>query len=79
MSHRQTLDRALQEAGVPPEHYWIEAVHEPTPTPPDFVYLRTLPGGRWETGVFERGVHEPVATHPTEAAACAHLRTLLGV
>ncbi|WP_228044752.1 hypothetical protein [Streptomyces ferrugineus] len=64
---------------MPSEHYWIEGVHEPTPTPPDFVYLRARPDGGWETGVFERGTYEPAAEHPTEAAACAHLRTLLGV
>ncbi|MFD8973528.1 MULTISPECIES: hypothetical protein [Streptomyces] len=85
MTDRHALERALREAGVPAAYYWIEGVHEPAPTPPDFVYLRTRPGGAgggtapWETGVYERGVHEPVATHDTEAEACAHLRTLLGV
>ncbi|MFE4618404.1 hypothetical protein ACFRJ7_20120 [Streptomyces sp. NPDC056747] len=85
MTDRHALERALREAGVPAAYYWIEGVHEPAPTPPDFVYLRKRPGGAgggtapWETGVYERGVHEPVATHDTEAEACAHLRTLLGV
>lgn len=113
MTDRHALERALREAGVPDAYYWIEGVHEPTPTPPDFVYLRTRPGGpvdgpvdgpargpsggptdgategaadgpaeggtTWETGVYERGAHEPVATHDSEAGACAHLRTLLGV
>ncbi|WP_405858880.1 hypothetical protein OG361_31380 [Streptomyces sp. NBC_00090] len=101
MTDRHTLERALREAGVPEAYYWIEGVHEPTPTPPDFVYLRTRPGGpadrpvggptggaaggateggtTWETGVYERGAHEPVATHDSEAGACDHLRTLLGV
>ncbi|MEV6950437.1 hypothetical protein [Streptomyces sp. NPDC051183] len=78
MSHRQELERALREAGVPAGHYWIEGVHEPAPTPTDFVYLRARPDGSWETGVFERGAYEPVAGHTTEAGACAHLRTLLG-
>ncbi|WP_254705738.1 hypothetical protein [Streptomyces vilmorinianum] len=78
VTDRQNLARALQEAGVPAEHYWIEGAHEPAPTPPDFVYLRSLEGGRWEVGVYERGAYEPVATHATEAAACAHLRTLIG-
>ncbi|MBW5480996.1 hypothetical protein GPJ59_03590 [Streptomyces bambusae] len=74
------LERALREAGVPAEHYWIEGVHEPAPTPPDFAYLRARPGGGgWETGVFEQGAYEPVAAHDTEAGACAHLRSLLGV
>ncbi|MEV4430534.1 hypothetical protein ACN9M0_28945 [Streptomyces sp. R-07] len=88
MTDRRTLARALREAGVPAAYYWIEGVHEPAPTPPDFVYLRTRPGaggggeggvGGWETGVYERGAYEPVATHATEAEACAHLRSLLGV
>ncbi|MFE0701301.1 hypothetical protein [Streptomyces sp. NPDC058872] len=78
MSDRRALERALREAGVPATHYRIEGVHEPAPTPTDFVYLRTGHGG-WETGVYERGAYEPIAVHPTEAAACAHLRALLGV
>ncbi|MFD3724048.1 hypothetical protein [Streptomyces sp. NPDC058671] len=79
MTDRRALERALREAGVPDAYYWIEGVHEPAPTPPDFVYLRTGPDGDgWETGVYERGGYEPVATHPTEAAACVHLRGLLG-
>ncbi|MFC5805003.1 hypothetical protein [Streptomyces formicae] len=80
MRDRQSLERVLREAGVPDEHYWIEGVHEPAPTPPDFVYLRARPGGDgWETGVYERGTYEPVADHATEAGACAHFRALLGV
>lgn len=78
MTDRQALERALRETGVPAAYYWIEGVHEPTPTPPDFVYLRRATEG-WETGVYERGTYEPVATHTTEADACAHLRGLLGV
>lgn len=79
MSDRHILDRALRAAGVPGGHYWIEGVHEPAPTPPDFVYLRARPEGGWVTGVYERGAYEPVAEHATEAGACAHLRVLLGV
>ncbi|MEU9298790.1 hypothetical protein [Streptomyces sp. NPDC048266] len=79
MTDRRALDQALREAGAPEAYYWIEGVHEPAPTPPDFVYLRTDPaGGGWEIGVYERGAYEPVATHATEAEACAHLRSLLG-
>ncbi|MGW6871944.1 hypothetical protein ACWGVR_23180 [Streptomyces xanthophaeus] len=78
MTERDLLERALREAGVPAGHYWIEGVHEPAPRPADFVYLRARPGGGWETGIYERGAHEPVAEHATEAGACAHLRTLLG-
>ncbi|MEU8520027.1 hypothetical protein [Streptomyces sp. NBC_01216] len=76
--NRLTLARVLREAGVPGDHYRIEDAHEPVPPPPDFVYLRREPGGAgWETGVYERGTHHAVATHATEAEACAHLRTLL--
>ncbi|MFJ3901591.1 hypothetical protein [Streptomyces sp. NPDC090025] len=74
---RELLAAALREAGVPDEQYWIEGVHEPAPTPPDFVYLRRAPDGTgWETGVYERGAHHPAGTDPTEAAACARLRGL---
>ncbi|MFK0258989.1 hypothetical protein [Streptomyces sp. NPDC090445] len=77
MSERRRLERALREAGVPAGYYWIEGVHEPAPTPPDFLFLRARPEGGWETGVYERGVFEPVAAHATEGEACAHLRRLL--
>ncbi|MFF3314226.1 hypothetical protein ACFYV5_01780 [Streptomyces sp. NPDC003035] len=78
MERRAALARALREAGVPGDHYWIEGIHEPAPTPPDFVCLRSLKDGDgWETGVYERGVYEPVATHATEADACEGFRTLI--
>ncbi|MEU8542122.1 hypothetical protein AB0C52_19390 [Streptomyces sp. NPDC048717] len=77
MSGRRELARALREAGVPGGHYWIEGVHEPAPTPPDFVYLRSAPDGSgWETGVYERGAYHPVGRYADEAAACAGFRTL---
>ncbi|MDT9692548.1 hypothetical protein Q5762_30310 [Streptomyces sp. P9(2023)] len=75
--NRAALARALRDAGVPGDQFWIEGVHEPAPTPPDFLYLRSVPDGRWEVGVYERGAYEPVATHATEADACAHFRTLV--
>ncbi|MGW6140579.1 hypothetical protein ACWFRM_32665 [Streptomyces sp. NPDC055144] len=74
---RNALERALRQAAVPPTHYWIEGVHEPSPTPTDFLYVREDPGGGWETGAYERGTHETIARHPTEDAACAHLWQLL--
>ncbi|MGW6354498.1 hypothetical protein ACWFR5_04650 [Streptomyces sp. NPDC055092] len=74
---RHALERALRQADVPPTHYWIEGVHEPSPTPTDFLYVREDPGGGWETGAYERGTHETIARHPTEEAACAHLWQLL--
>ncbi|MFH8487104.1 hypothetical protein [Streptomyces longisporoflavus] len=71
------LPAALREAGVADGYFWIEGVHEPVPTPPDFVYLRrTGDGAAWETGTFERGEHHPLARHADEGEACAHLLRL---
>ncbi|MEU5899621.1 hypothetical protein [Streptomyces venezuelae] len=69
---------ALRAAGVADGYYWIDGVHEPSPTPPDFVYLRRDGGGageagEWEVGTYERGTHQPLARYGDEAAACAHL------
>ncbi|MFJ2441406.1 MULTISPECIES: hypothetical protein [unclassified Streptomyces] len=74
---RRTLRTALRAAGVPDGCYRVEGVHEPVPTPPDFLFLRQGPDGVWETGVYERGVYETVTRHPDEQAACAHLLRLL--
>lgn len=72
------LPAALTEAGVADGYYWIEGVHEPVPTPPDFVYLRrTGDGEAWETGTYERGTHHPLARHADEGEACEHLLRLL--
>ncbi|MEV0322907.1 hypothetical protein ACIBKX_15260 [Streptomyces sp. NPDC050658] len=72
------LPAALRAAGVADGYYWIEGVHEPVPTPPDFVYLRrTAGGGAWETGTYERGTYAPLARYTDEAAACAALLRLL--
>ncbi|MFC9499942.1 hypothetical protein [Streptomyces sp. NPDC056982] len=51
---RHALEHALRQAAVPPTHYWIEGVHEPSPTPTDFLYVREDPGGGWERGVRAR-------------------------
>ncbi|WP_426500553.1 hypothetical protein [Streptomyces sp. D54] len=74
---RRALRAALVEARTPGGYYWIEGVHEPVPTPPDFLFVRRAGDGGWETGAFERGTHEVLARHPDEAAACAHLLSLL--
>lgn len=74
---RRALNAALVEARIPGDYYRIEGVHEPAPTPPDFLFLRRAADGGWETGAFERGAYEVVARHPDEAAACAHLLSLL--
>ncbi|MBT2396713.1 hypothetical protein [Streptomyces sp. ISL-100] len=77
---RHELRAALSAAGVPDDYFRIEAVHEPAPTPPDFLYLRKCgqeEGGAWETGAYERGVYETVTRHASEAEACAQLLRLL--
>ncbi|MFD7667868.1 hypothetical protein [Streptomyces sp. NPDC059788] len=74
---RRALRAALVAAGAADGHYRIEGVHEPAPTPPDFLFLRQAPDGTWETGAYERGAHHVIGHHPTEATACAHLFRLL--
>lgn len=74
---RRALHTALVEARIPGGYYRIEGVHEPVPTPPDFLFVRRGADGGWETGAFERGTYEVVARHPDESAACAHLLGLL--
>lgn len=74
---RRELRAALEAAGVAEGYYRIEGVHEPAPTPPDFLFLRQAPDGAWETGAYERGRYEVIARHPSETAACRHLLDLL--
>ncbi|MCX4734248.1 hypothetical protein ACIA74_27320 [Streptomyces sp. NPDC051658] len=74
---RRELYAALSRAGVADGYYRIEGVHEPVPTPTDFLFLRQAPDGVWETGAYERGTYEVIARHPSEQAACEHLLRLL--
>ncbi|MGW7053950.1 hypothetical protein [Streptomyces sp. NPDC054887] len=76
---RHELRAALGAAGVPDGCFRIEGVHEPVPTPPDFLWLRKSreADGAWETGVYERGVYETLSRHASEAGACTHLLRLL--
>ncbi|MER6600700.1 hypothetical protein ACWDBC_13195 [Streptomyces parvus] len=74
---RRALHAALVEARIPGGYYRIEGVHEPVPTPPDFLFVRRSGDTGWETGAFERGACEVIARHPDEATACAHLLSLL--
>ncbi|ATL32815.1 hypothetical protein [Streptomyces formicae] len=67
------LRAALRAAHVPDGYYWIEGVHEPAPTPTDFMYLRRIEDGAWEVGAYERGTCHPVARHDDETAACDDL------
>lgn len=69
---RADLLVALRKSGIPDGSFWIEATHEPTPLPTEFLFLR-WGGVRWETGVCERGNWDVVATFDTEAAACDHV------
>ncbi|EPH39572.1 hypothetical protein ABT390_05490 [Streptomyces aurantiacus] len=71
------LRAALRAAGVPDGYYWIEGVHEPAPTPPDFAYLRKDRDGAWETGTYERGQHHALGRDTDEAEGCARLLRLL--
>lgn len=74
---RRAVRAALIAAGVADGHYRIEGVHEPSPAPPDFLFLRQAPDGAWETGAYERGAYHVITRHPDEPAACAHLLRLL--
>ncbi|MFI1016629.1 hypothetical protein [Streptomyces sp. NPDC020965] len=74
---RHEVRAALRAAGVADGHYRVEGVHEPVPTPPDFLFLRRSSDGAWETGAYERGAYEVIARHTDEAGACAHLLRLL--
>ncbi|WNI20675.1 hypothetical protein [Streptomyces sp. ITFR-16] len=74
---RRELRAELSAAGVADGYYRIEGVHEPAPTPADFLFLRQSSDGAWETGAYERGAYEVIARHPSESAACAHLLRLL--
>ncbi|MER5281123.1 hypothetical protein ABT025_36085 [Streptomyces sp. NPDC002809] len=74
---RRELRTALSASGVADGYFRIEGVHEPAPTPTDFLFLRQASDGVWETGAYERGRYEVVARHPDESDACAHLFRLL--
>ncbi|MET9661377.1 hypothetical protein [Streptomyces sp. NPDC006510] len=74
---RRELYATLSRAGVPDGYYRIEGVHEPVPTPTDFLFLRQASDGVWETGAYERGTYEVIARHPSERTACGHLLSLL--
>ncbi|MCP3767676.1 hypothetical protein [Streptomyces sp. MAR25Y5] len=76
---RGTLHAVLRALGVRDGHYYIEGVHEPSPLPTDFLYLRRSRAApdMWETGAYERGTWETVTRHAREESACAHLLRLL--
>ena len=70
---------ALLDAGLSPESFQLEGVHEREPIPPDFWFLRRDARGRWEVGPYERGSYDVRAVFDSEADACAALfRALTG-
>ncbi|MFI8933913.1 hypothetical protein ACIG3E_40365 [Streptomyces sp. NPDC053474] len=71
------LRSALRAADVADGYYWIEGVHEPAPTPPDFAYLRGDGQGAWELGTYERGEWHPLARGLDEGEACRRMLRLL--
>lgn len=66
----------LREAGVAAGIYQIAGVHECSPVPPDFCFLREADGA-WEVGTYERGQYHTDLRVRTETEACAHLYRLL--
>jgi hypothetical protein len=78
--NRVALRDALLAAGVPPDSFQLPGVHDSTPLPTDFWFVRPSPDGPWELGPYERGTYDVREILPTEAAACARLhQILLGV
>ncbi|MGC1211324.1 MAG: hypothetical protein WA890_08705 [Micromonospora sp.] len=76
---RHQVRGALLEAGLSPDDFELEGVHEHVPVPPDFWFLRHAPQGGWEIGLYERGVHDVRQRFDTEEDAGAGLyRALTG-
>jgi hypothetical protein len=70
---RHQVRNALLDTGLSPESFQLAGVHEQVPVPPDFWFLRPADGGRWEIGLYERGVYDVREVHATEDAACRAL------
>lgn len=70
--NRRALCEALATAGVAGGLYEIPGVHENTPRPVDFRYLRQEDDA-WVVGNYERGVYDPHGRFGTEDAACRFL------
>ncbi|MGA8116412.1 MAG: hypothetical protein WCA46_22385 [Actinocatenispora sp.] len=73
---RYRLRAALLAAAVPPGAFRLAGVHEPTPLPVDFWFLRPG-GGGWQIGPYERGEYVVREVLATEGAACARLYEIL--
>ncbi|MDO3650342.1 hypothetical protein [Nocardia mangyaensis] len=77
--NREQLVTALLDAGLATGSFQIPGVHETTPLPTDFWYLRSGADGGWEVGAFERGRFDTRARFDTESAATQWmLSTLTG-
>ncbi|BCJ59243.1 hypothetical protein [Micromonospora endophytica] len=74
--NRHEVRDALLAAGLSPDAFELEGVHEHVPVPPDFWFLRRSTEG-WEIGAYERGHYDVRQVFATEAAACAGLWTAL--
>nr|WP_042178002.1 hypothetical protein [Kibdelosporangium sp. MJ126-NF4]CEL12909.1 hypothetical protein [Kibdelosporangium sp. MJ126-NF4]CTQ98594.1 hypothetical protein [Kibdelosporangium sp. MJ126-NF4] len=74
--NRQQLYHALRDAGVADGIYQIAGVHEWSPVPPDFCFLREVDDA-WEVGIYERGQYRADARLGTETEACDRLYRLL--
>ncbi|WP_405114811.1 hypothetical protein OG559_10815 [Micromonospora sp. NBC_01405] len=74
---RYEVRGALLAAGLSPDAFEIEGVHEHVPVPPDFWFLRRSPDGRWEIGLYERGVHDVRQAYDSEQAAAGGLYAAL--
>lgn len=74
---RHEVRGALLAAGLSPEAFEIEGVHEQVPSPPDFWFLRRSPDGRWEIGLYERGTRDVRQVYDCEEAAAAGLYAAL--
>ncbi|WP_089154706.1 hypothetical protein [Micromonospora sp. NBS 11-29] len=70
---RHQVRAALLAAGLSPDAFALEGVHEQVPVPPDFWFLRRAPGGGWEIGLYERGGYDVRQRFGTEEEACAGL------
>ncbi|GAB3948897.1 hypothetical protein [Micromonospora vulcania] len=78
MDRREVRD-ALLAAGLSPDAFEVQGVHEHAPVPPDFWFLRRSSGTGWEVGAYERGTYDVRQVFDTEQEACALLwRALTG-
>ncbi|MEH1164717.1 hypothetical protein V6V47_04950 [Micromonospora sp. CPCC 205539] len=76
---RRELRDALLTAGLSPEAFEVEGVHEHASVPTDFWFLRRSSGGGWEVGAYERGRYDVRQVFASEQEAAALLwRALTG-